>query len=58
MKIELEIGDVVSHRVGIADKNWSIGIVLGYKSNQGLYEVRWSDGETRNHTRELLKRIA
>ena len=58
MKLTLEIGDVVEHRVGLANRNYAIGIIVGYKNLEGLYEVRWSDGETRKHTRELLKQIA
>ena len=55
---KLEVGDVVMHLVNVADKKWNIGIVTNYKRHIGLYEVRWGDGETRNHTIELLKRIA
>lgn len=58
MKLILEIGDVVVHRVGIADEKWSIGVIIGYRTIEGLYEVKWGDGQTRNHTRELLKHIA
>ena len=58
MKLSLEVGDVVEHRVGLANNSWNVGIITGYKKNHGLYEVRWGDGETRNHTIELLKRIA
>ena len=58
MKFSLEVGDVVEHRVDTANNNWNIGIITGYKKNHGLYEVRWSDGQIRNHTRELLKQIA
>ena len=54
----LEVGDVVMHLVGLANSKWNIGIVTGYGRHEGLYEVRWSDGETRKHTRELLKQIA
>lgn len=55
---KLEVGDVVIHLVNVAEKKWNIGIVTKYKRHIGLYEVRWGDGETRNHTIELLKRIA
>ena len=55
---KLEIGDVVVHLVNAADKKWNIGLVTKYKRHIGLYEVRWGDGEKRNHTIELLKRIA
>ena len=58
MKLSLEVGDVVMHLVGVASEKWSIGIVTGYGRHQGLYEVRWSDGQIRKHTRELLKQIA
>jgi len=57
-KLKWGIGGVVVRRVDTADKKWNIGIVMGYKRHHGLYEVRWADGQTRNHTRELLKHIA
>lgn len=55
--MELEIGDIVEHRVHLT-RRWGFGLIKGYRKHYGIYEVLWGDGEVRTHTHELLKRIA
>lgn len=55
--MKLEVGDIVVHRVPIANK-WGFGIVKEHHYRHSIYRVIWSDGTIRTHTIELLKRIA